>query len=75
MPIVDASRAHRDLLKIIMKSRPRLNQSRNGEQAIALVSTEQVDLLLLDVIRTVMEGYLTGQLLRQHGNLNLKEQL
>jgi sigma-B regulation protein RsbU (phosphoserine phosphatase) len=65
--IVDDSRDNRNLLRVILKKHGYdLLEAADGEQALKTVEHEDLDLILLDIIMPVKDGYQTCEILKSN---------
>lgn len=63
--IVDDSRDNRNLLKIILKKHGYvLFEAANGEEALEIALQQNIDLILLDIVMPVKDGYETCETLK-----------
>ncbi|MBL4607434.1 MAG: fused response regulator/phosphatase [Pseudomonadales bacterium] len=64
--LVDDMAVNRKLLRWMLKEDEHETiEASNGEEAVALFESEQPDLVLLDVIMPVMDGYETARIIKQ----------
>jgi CheY-like chemotaxis protein len=64
--LVDDSMTTLVMESMILHGRYELVKARNGEEAIARALAENPDLILLDVVMPVLDGFSTCERLRQH---------
>jgi len=67
--IVDDSPDNITLFSELLKDRYRIRIALNGEKALRLIREEKPDMILLDVMMPVMDGYETCRILKEDGQL------
>ncbi|WP_455198520.1 response regulator [Kaarinaea lacus] len=68
--VVDDSEMNRDLLvRRLDKMGLRITEAGNGEEALAALDANSFDLVLLDIMMPVMDGYETLERMREKGHL------